>query len=148
VFSNQIPDPTKGASHYRTPDVSPDWSAGRTPVATIGGHLFYKIPLTASNTAGTVVVSPSTVGQGERLRPRRWLRWRHIGDERRRADAQGGERRSRKTILAKCKIFLRAGGTCERGFRRGTGGAIRSTAIIGGCCTLRGRAGVAGRSVL
>jgi hypothetical protein len=28
--------------------------------------------------------------------------------------------------LAKCKIFLRAGGTRERGFGRGTGGAIRS----------------------
>jgi hypothetical protein len=78
-FSDQIPDPTKGATHYHTPDVSPDWSAGRTPVATIGGHLFYKIPLTASNTAGTAVVSPSTVGQGERLRPPRWLRWRHWG---------------------------------------------------------------------
>ena len=33
---------------------------------------------------------------------------------------------SRGPILAKCKIFLRAGGTCERGSRRGTGGAIRS----------------------
>jgi len=31
-----------------------------------------------------------------------------------------------QTILAKCKIFLFAGGTGERGSRRGTGGPIRS----------------------
>ena len=32
-----------------------------------------------------------------------------------------------QTILAKCKIFLRAGSMRERGLGRGTGGAIRST---------------------
>ena len=30
-----------------------------------------------------------------------------------------------RTIFSECKIFLHAGGTCERGSRRGTGGPIR-----------------------
>jgi N-acetylmuramoyl-L-alanine amidase len=64
VFGDQIGDNTNGATHYHTPDVSPPWSQGVTPVATIGGHYFYKLPLTASNTAGTAVTSPSTVGMG------------------------------------------------------------------------------------
>jgi hypothetical protein len=64
VFGNDIPDTTGGATHYHTPAVSPDWSAGIKPIATIGGHLFYKIPLTASNTAGTAVTGPSSVGMG------------------------------------------------------------------------------------
>jgi N-acetylmuramoyl-L-alanine amidase len=64
VFGNDIPDTTGGATHYHTPAVSPDWSAGVKPIATIGGHLFYKMPLTASNTAGTAVTGPSSVGMG------------------------------------------------------------------------------------
>ena len=66
VFGGQIPDPTNGATHYHTPSVNPDWSAGKTPVATIGGHYFYKLPLSAANTAGTynpaVITGPAMGG--------------------------------------------------------------------------------------
>ena len=131
MFSDQIPDPTKGATHYRTPDVSPDWSAGRTRVATIGDHLFYKIPLTVSNTAGTAVVSPSTVGQGGTaasapVAPLASLGTSAAGPTRKAVNAAPGQ-----TILAKRKIFLRSGGTCERALGGGWGGAIRSIAVIG-----------------
>jgi N-acetylmuramoyl-L-alanine amidase len=69
VFGDQIPDPTGGATHYHTTSVSPDWSQGATPTATIGGHYFYKLPLTASNTAGTAVTGPSSVGMGASAAP-------------------------------------------------------------------------------
>jgi N-acetylmuramoyl-L-alanine amidase len=69
VFGDQIPDPTGGATHYHTTSVAPDWSQGVTPTATIGGHYFYKLPLTASNTAGTAVTSPSSVGMGTSAAP-------------------------------------------------------------------------------
>jgi N-acetylmuramoyl-L-alanine amidase len=69
VFGNDIPDPTGGATHYHTTFVSPEWSQGATPTATIGGHYFYKLPLTASNTAGTAVTGPSSVGMGASAAP-------------------------------------------------------------------------------
>ena len=69
VFSEQIPDNTNGATHYHMTSVSPDWSQGQRPVATIGGHYFYKLPLTASNTAGTAVIGPSSVGIGGSAAP-------------------------------------------------------------------------------
>lgn len=34
-------DPTGGATHYHTTQVSPVWSAGKAPSAKIGSHLFY-----------------------------------------------------------------------------------------------------------
>ena len=74
VFSDQIPDPTKGATHYYAPagmpgGAPPDWAVGQTPTATIGGHHFYRLALNASNTAGSAAISPSTVGQGSAPAP-------------------------------------------------------------------------------
>ena len=68
VFGNDIPDITGGANHYHATTVSPDWAQGQ-PRKFIGSQYFYKLPLTASNTAGTAVVSPSTVGQGGSAAP-------------------------------------------------------------------------------
>lgn len=34
---------TRGSNHYHTPSVHPLWSRGRTPVAKIGGHLFFRL---------------------------------------------------------------------------------------------------------
>ncbi|WP_142850946.1 cell wall hydrolase [Telmatospirillum sp. J64-1] len=34
-------DATQGADHYHSRSVSPAWAAGRKPVVSIGGHLFY-----------------------------------------------------------------------------------------------------------
>jgi len=31
------------ANHYHTKSVSPYWSRGKTPVAVVGGHLFFKL---------------------------------------------------------------------------------------------------------
>ena len=33
----------KGANHYHTKAVKPSWSKGKTPVATIGNHIFFKL---------------------------------------------------------------------------------------------------------
>ena len=44
VCAGDIPDPTRGATHYFNPKAvasPPRWSAGRRPAATIGAHLFY-----------------------------------------------------------------------------------------------------------
>lgn len=34
-------DPTRGATHYHTRSVTPDWAIGHVPCARIGRHLFY-----------------------------------------------------------------------------------------------------------
>ena len=103
VFSDQTPDPTNGATHYHTPSVSPDWSQGVKPVATIGGHYFYKLPLNAGNTAGTVDTHapPPTVETSSAPAGRRLRRWRRstaspCGDCRR---AGGGEEDARQDEL-------------------------------------------------
>jgi spore germination cell wall hydrolase CwlJ-like protein len=36
-------DTTNGANHFHTPAVHPAWSHGQTPVAIIGGHMFFKL---------------------------------------------------------------------------------------------------------
>ena len=67
VFADQLPDNTHGATHYYAPKgmpngQSPDWATGQNG-QMIGSQIFYRLPLTAANTAGTAVISPSTVGQ-------------------------------------------------------------------------------------
>jgi hypothetical protein len=37
------PDITKGADHYHTVSVSPNWADGRKPVARLGTHIFYRL---------------------------------------------------------------------------------------------------------
>lgn len=32
------------ATHYHSTKVKPSWSKGKKPIATVGGHLFYKLP--------------------------------------------------------------------------------------------------------
>lgn len=39
----KIDDPTLGATHYHSDDISPFWAAGKTPCACIGHHIFYKL---------------------------------------------------------------------------------------------------------
>ncbi|WP_147385496.1 cell wall hydrolase [Oleomonas cavernae] len=41
VLHGQAADNTSGSTHYHTPAVSPPWSRGKTPLCTIGGHLFF-----------------------------------------------------------------------------------------------------------
>lgn len=42
ALSGALPDPTGGATHMHADDSQPSWSIGRTPVAEIGGLLFYR----------------------------------------------------------------------------------------------------------
>lgn len=42
VLDGSIPDPTRGATHYHTKQVSPAWANKTLPCAVIGNHLFYK----------------------------------------------------------------------------------------------------------
>lgn len=42
VYGN-LPDMTRGATHYHTVDILPFWAKGETPVFAIGRHKFYKI---------------------------------------------------------------------------------------------------------
>jgi cell wall hydrolase len=65
VFAGQLPDNTNGATHYYAPKAmpngqSPEWAAGQNG-QMIGSQIFYRLPLTAANTAGTAIVGPSTV---------------------------------------------------------------------------------------
>ena len=65
VFADQLPDNTGGATHYYAPKgmsngQGPDWATGQNG-QMIGSQIFYRLPLTAANTAGTAVVGPSTV---------------------------------------------------------------------------------------
>lgn len=41
AVSGCLDDPTQGATHYHTADVTPPWSRGRPVSAEIGKHLFY-----------------------------------------------------------------------------------------------------------
>jgi len=41
AVDGRLADPTDGADHYHTVDVSPVWSRGKTPCRTIGRHLFF-----------------------------------------------------------------------------------------------------------
>lgn len=47
VLAGWHPDPTRGADHYCTRAVAPKtkWARGKTPVAEIGNHLFYRLEL-------------------------------------------------------------------------------------------------------
>ncbi len=38
-----LKDETRGATHYHTRNVAPDWAKGKTPTAVIGRHYFYKL---------------------------------------------------------------------------------------------------------
>ena len=42
VWMDEIPDPTGGADHYHTVDVSPSWAAELTRTVTIKRHVFYR----------------------------------------------------------------------------------------------------------
>lgn len=42
VFSNDIPDPTDGATYYHTRAVHPSWDQNMTKTASVGAHDFYK----------------------------------------------------------------------------------------------------------
>lgn len=42
ALAGALPDPTGGATHMHADDSQPSWSIGRTPVAEIGGLLFYR----------------------------------------------------------------------------------------------------------
>jgi hypothetical protein len=68
VFNDQLPDNTGGATHYYAPKgmsngQSPDWALGQAG-RMIGSQIFYRLPLTLKNTAGTILaaVSPSSNG--------------------------------------------------------------------------------------
>ena len=41
VMNGTIKDNTQGSTHYHTDRVKPSWVTDKTPVATIGHHLFY-----------------------------------------------------------------------------------------------------------
>ncbi|WP_298374408.1 cell wall hydrolase [Azospirillum sp.] len=43
----RLRDVTAGADHYHSTRVQPEWSRGKTPVATIGVHRFYRLELSA-----------------------------------------------------------------------------------------------------
>jgi hypothetical protein len=65
VFSETVPDNTGGATHYYAPSgmpggQPPDWAVGQQG-KQIGTQNFYRLPLTAANTAGTAISTPSSV---------------------------------------------------------------------------------------
>jgi spore germination cell wall hydrolase CwlJ-like protein len=41
AVDGRLADPTDGADHYHTVNVSPSWSQGKTPCCTIGEHHFF-----------------------------------------------------------------------------------------------------------
>lgn len=44
VMTGAVEDPTNGADHYFNPAAAnPDWAKGRTPIAKIGRHQFYRL---------------------------------------------------------------------------------------------------------
>ncbi|MCG5240467.1 cell wall hydrolase [Azospirillum doebereinerae] len=45
LLSGRLADVTAGADHYHTRNVTPAWSAGKTPVAVIGVHRFFRLEL-------------------------------------------------------------------------------------------------------
>lgn len=48
ALAGALPDPTGGATHMHADDSQPSWSIGRTPVAEIGGLIFYRPDPTAA----------------------------------------------------------------------------------------------------
>lgn len=47
ALAGRLRDVTNGADHYHTTGVAPGWSAGKTPVTTIGVHRFFRLELNA-----------------------------------------------------------------------------------------------------
>ncbi|BAI73172.1 cell wall hydrolyses [Azospirillum sp. B510] len=47
MLAGRLRDVTANADHYHTVGVSPTWSVGKTPVAEIGDHRFFRLELTA-----------------------------------------------------------------------------------------------------
>lgn len=43
VLSGNCPDPTGAATHYHTLTVLPSWALNKSPITTIGQHVFYKL---------------------------------------------------------------------------------------------------------
>lgn len=43
IITNVLLDNTHGATHYCSLAVTPSWSAGQTPVARIGRHVFFRL---------------------------------------------------------------------------------------------------------
>lgn len=43
ALAGTLRDPTGGATHYHARGTVPDWAKGRTPVVTIGRHVFYRM---------------------------------------------------------------------------------------------------------
>lgn len=45
TVAGRLPQLTNRSDHYHTKAVRPIWSRGKTPVATIGGHLFFRLEI-------------------------------------------------------------------------------------------------------
>lgn len=45
LLAGRLTDVTNGADHYHSVGVAPAWSDGKTPVATIGNHRFFRLEL-------------------------------------------------------------------------------------------------------
>jgi len=44
VLTGEAPDPTNGATHYYAGSIpTPKWAMGKTPVAVIGNHRFFRL---------------------------------------------------------------------------------------------------------
>jgi spore germination cell wall hydrolase CwlJ-like protein len=44
VLGGEAPDPTGGATHYYASSIAaPAWAVGRTPIAVIGAHRFFRL---------------------------------------------------------------------------------------------------------
>lgn len=43
AVDSKLPDITNGADHYHTASIAPSWSRGRTAVASIGSHKFFRL---------------------------------------------------------------------------------------------------------
>lgn len=44
VLSGEAPDPTNGATHYYADTIpTPRWAVGKTPIAVIGAHRFFRL---------------------------------------------------------------------------------------------------------
>lgn len=41
ALAGELPDRTRGATHYHEQSLAPPWSLGRTPTTQIGRHVFY-----------------------------------------------------------------------------------------------------------
>lgn len=50
ALAGRLRDVTSGADHYHTAGVAPAWSAGKSPVAVIGCHRFFRLELPAPAT--------------------------------------------------------------------------------------------------